>query len=49
MAWFATLLAHLLVLFLIIAVPVRGARRYRVLMRRSTGIQNCARAFMCGG
>lgn len=34
MAWFATLLAHLLVLFLIIAVPYRGARRYRVLMRR---------------
>ena len=34
MAWFATLLAHLLVLFLIIAVPLRGARRYRVLMRR---------------
>jgi membrane protease YdiL (CAAX protease family) len=28
------LLAHLLVLFLIIAVPWRGARRYRVLMRR---------------
>lgn len=34
MAWFATVLAHLLVLFLIIAVPLRGARRYRVLMRR---------------
>lgn len=34
MAWFATLLAHLLVLCLIIAVPLRGARRYRVLMRR---------------
>jgi membrane protease YdiL (CAAX protease family) len=34
MAWFATLLAHLLILFLIIAVPIRGARRYRVLMRR---------------
>lgn len=34
MAWFATLLAHLLVLFLIIAVPFRGARRYRILMRR---------------
>ena len=34
MAWFATVLAHLLVLFLIIAVPFRGARRYRVLMRR---------------
>lgn len=34
MAWFATLLAHLLILFLIVAVPIRGARRYRVLMRR---------------
>lgn len=34
MAWFATIIAHLLVLFLIIAVPWRGARRYRVLMRR---------------
>jgi membrane protease YdiL (CAAX protease family) len=34
MAWFATLLAHLLILFLIIVVPLRGARRYRVLMRR---------------
>lgn len=34
MVWFATLLAHLLILFLIIAVPIRGARRYRVLMRR---------------
>lgn len=34
MAWFATIIAHLLVLFLIIAVPFRGARRYRVLMRR---------------
>ncbi len=34
MAWFVLLLAHLLVLFLIIAVPFRGARRYRVLMRR---------------
>jgi len=34
MAWFATLIAHLLVLFLIVAVPLRGARRYRVLMRR---------------
>lgn len=34
MAWFATLLAHLLILFLIIAVPIRGAMRYRVLMRR---------------
>ena len=34
MAWFALLLAHLLILFLIIAVPIRGARRYRVLMRR---------------
>ena len=34
MAWFALLLAHLLVLFLIVAVPFRGARRYRVLMRR---------------
>lgn len=33
MAWFATLLAHLLMLFLIIAVPIRGARRYRTLMR----------------
>jgi uncharacterized protein len=34
MPWFATLIAHLLVLFLIVAVPLRGARRYRVLMRR---------------
>jgi membrane protease YdiL (CAAX protease family) len=34
MAWFAILLAHVLVLFLIIAVPFRGAQRYRVLMRR---------------
>lgn len=34
MVWFATLLAHLLILFLIIAVPIRGARRYRILMRR---------------
>ncbi|HEY0757335.1 MAG TPA: CPBP family intramembrane glutamic endopeptidase [Ktedonobacteraceae bacterium] len=34
MAWFATIIAHLLVLFLIIAVPFRGDRRYRVLMRR---------------
>jgi membrane protease YdiL (CAAX protease family) len=34
MVWFATLLAHLLILFLILAVPIRGARRYRVLMRR---------------
>jgi hypothetical protein len=34
MAWFATLLAHLLMLFLIFVVPIRGARRYRVLMRR---------------
>lgn len=34
MAWFALWLAHLLILFLIIAVPLRGARRYRVLMRR---------------
>ena len=34
MAWFATLLAHLLILFLIIVVPIRGATRYRVLMRR---------------
>lgn len=34
MAWFALLLAHLLILFLIIGVPVRGARRYRVLMKR---------------
>ena len=34
MASFATVLAHLLVLFLVIAVPFRGARRYRVLMRR---------------
>lgn len=34
MVWFATLLAHLLILFLIIAVPIRGARRYQVLIRR---------------
>ncbi len=34
MAWFALLLAHLLILFLVIVVPIRGARRYRVLMRR---------------
>ncbi|HEX4716730.1 MAG TPA: CPBP family intramembrane glutamic endopeptidase [Ktedonobacteraceae bacterium] len=34
MAWFATLAAHLMMLFLIIAVPIRGARRYGVLMRR---------------
>jgi len=34
MAWFATMFAHLLVLFLIIAVPFRGAQRYRILMRR---------------
>jgi uncharacterized protein len=34
MAWFATLLAHLLILFLILAVPIRGARRYQVLKRR---------------
>ncbi len=34
MAWFATNLAHLLILFLIIVVPIRGAMRYRVLMRR---------------
>ncbi|HEY1351353.1 MAG TPA: type II CAAX endopeptidase family protein [Ktedonobacteraceae bacterium] len=34
MVWFATLLAHLLILFLIIVVPIRGARRYRVLIRR---------------
>lgn len=34
MVWFATLLAHLLVLFLVIVVPLRGAMRYRVLMRR---------------
>lgn len=34
MAWFATNLAHLLILFLIIVVPIRGARRYHVLMRR---------------
>lgn len=34
MAWFALLFAHLLVLFLIIVVPLRGARRYHVLMRR---------------
>ncbi len=34
MAWFALLLAHLLMLFLIIGVPIRGAQRYRVLMRR---------------
>jgi membrane protease YdiL (CAAX protease family) len=34
MLWFATLLAHLLVLFLVVAVPIRGAQRYKVLMRR---------------
>ncbi len=34
MIWFATLLAHLLMLFLIVAVPIRGAQRYQVLMRR---------------
>lgn len=34
MAWFALLLAHVLILFLIIVVPIRGAQRYRVLMRR---------------
>lgn len=34
MTWFATLLAHLLILFLIIAVPIRGAQRYKALMRR---------------
>jgi len=34
MALFATIIAHLLVLFLIIAVPFRGARRYRILIRR---------------
>ena len=34
MVWFATLLAHLLILFLIIGVPIRGAQRFRVLMRR---------------
>lgn len=34
MLWFATLFAHLLVLFLVIFVPVRGALRYRILMRR---------------
>lgn len=34
MAWFALWLAHLLILFLIIVVPIRGAQRYRVLMRR---------------
>lgn len=32
-AWFALLLAHLLILFLIIVVPIRGAQRYRMLMR----------------
>lgn len=32
MAWFASLLAHLLILFLIIVVPIRGARRYKALM-----------------
>lgn len=31
---FATLLAHLLVLLLVIAVPLRGAQRYKILMRR---------------
>ncbi|HET8842009.1 MAG TPA: CPBP family intramembrane glutamic endopeptidase [Ktedonobacteraceae bacterium] len=34
MIWFATVLAHLLVLFLVIVVPLRGAMRYRVLMLR---------------
>src|SRR5437588_11109575 len=34
MAWFATLLAHLLVLFLIVTVPLRGQRRYEALRRR---------------
>ncbi len=34
MVWFATLLAHLSILFLIVAVPLRGLRRYQVLMRR---------------
>lgn len=34
MAMFATVFAHLLMLFLIIVVPIRGARRYRILMRR---------------
>jgi membrane protease YdiL (CAAX protease family) len=34
MAWFATVLASLLMLFLIILVPIRGALRYRTLMRR---------------
>ena len=36
MAWFAMLLAHLLIIFLIVVVPIRGASRYRVLMRRLT-------------
>ncbi|HEU5375247.1 MAG TPA: type II CAAX endopeptidase family protein [Ktedonobacteraceae bacterium] len=34
MAWLALLLAHLLILFLVIVVPIRGFQRYRVLMRR---------------
>jgi membrane protease YdiL (CAAX protease family) len=34
MFWFATLLAYALMLFLIVAVPVRGSQRYKVLMRR---------------
>lgn len=36
MTWFATVLAHLLMLFLVIAIPIRGAQRYKVLMRRLT-------------
>jgi membrane protease YdiL (CAAX protease family) len=31
---FATVLAHLLVIILVIAVPIRGAQRYKILMRR---------------
>src|SRR5258708_6187742 len=34
MVWFAILLAHLLMLFLVIAVPLRGARRYKTLLLR---------------
>lgn len=34
MAWFATVLAHLLVLFLIIVMPYRGIKRYETLKRR---------------
>src|SRR5579875_2599300 len=34
LVWFATNLANQLILCLIIVVPIRGARRDRVLMRR---------------